>query len=250
MVARGYTGGENSPKMYARIQSVLNEGRMQGLVSWTALEDRGRNLKGLNTYKTPYEVFNAARADFRLDLWKDQEWRPEVWIEKDALSGVISGICNKLRVNFFASKGYNSQSEQWRAGRRFAGYIQKGQRPIIFHLGDHDPSGIDMTRDNQERLSLFAGVPVIVQRLALNMAQVEEFNPPPNPAKLSDSRANDYIARYGDESWELDALSPRYIEDLIDGAIRKVRNEEIWNDSLAAENHELEKIDIWMGQLK
>lgn len=249
-VARGYTGGENSPKMYSKIQACLNDGRMQGLVSWTALEDRGRNLRGLNTYETPHEVFRSAAADFRLDLWKDQEWRPEVWIEKDALSGVISGICNKLRVNFFASKGYNSQSEQWRAGRRFASYIQKGQRPIIFHLGDHDPSGIDMTRDNQERLSLFAGVPVIVQRLALNMAQVEEFNPPPNPAKLTDSRANDYIARYGDESWELDALTPRYIEDLIDNAIRKIRNEEIWNDSLSAENHEMEKIQIWLENLK
>lgn len=107
-----------------------------------------------------------------------------------------------------------------------------------------------MTRDNQERLSIFAGVPVIVQRLALNMSQVEEFNPPPNPAKLSDSRSTDYIARYGDESWELDALSPRYIEDLIDGAVRRIRNEEIWNQSLAAENHDLEKIDILMEQLK
>lgn len=153
-------------------------------------------------------------------------------------------------MNFFASKDYNSQSEQWRAGRHFASYIQKGQRPIIFHFGDHDPSGIDMTRDNQERLSLFAGVPVIVQRIALNMSQVEEFNPPPNPAKLTDSRAADYIARYGDESWELDALSPRYIEDLIDNAIRKIRNEEIWQQSLAAENHDLEKIDILMEQLK
>lgn len=94
MVARGYTGGENTPKMYSRIQAALNEGRMQGLVSWSALEDRGRNLRGLNTYETPYEVFAAAKNDYRLDLWKDQEWRPEVWIEKDALSGVISGICN------------------------------------------------------------------------------------------------------------------------------------------------------------
>lgn len=250
MVARGFTGGENSGKMYNRIQGVINTGRMQGLISWDAIEDRGRNLRGLNTFESVDQILKAARNEYRIDLWKDQQWRPEVWIEKDALSGVISGICNRLRVNFFASKGYNSQSEQWRAGRRLAGYVQKGQRPIIFHLGDHDPSGIDMTRDNQERLSLFAGVPIIVQRLALNMSQVEEFNPPPNPAKITDSRSSDYIERYGDESWELDALSPRYIETLIEQAVLKIRDPDVWNMSLANENHDLEKFDIMLEQMK
>lgn len=250
MVARGFTGGENSGKMYNRIQGVINTGRMQGLISWDAIEDRGRNLRRLKTFESVDQILKAARNEYRIDLWKDQQWRPEVWIEKDALSGVISGICNRLRVNFFASKGYNSQSEQWRAGRRLASYIQKGQRPIIFHLGDHDPSGIDMTRDNQERLSLFAGVPIIVQRLALNMSQVEEFNPPPNPAKITDSRSSDYIERYGDESWELDALSPRYIETLIEQAVLKIRDPDVWNMSLANENHDLEKFDIMLEQMK
>jgi len=250
MVARGYTGGENSLRMYSRIQSALNEGRMQGIVSWTALEDRGRNLRGLNTYETVADLLASAKADYRIDLWKDQAWRPEVWVEKEALVGVISGICNRLRVNFFASKGYNSQSEQWRAGRRFASYIQRGQRPIVFHLGDHDPSGIDMTRDNQERLSLFAGTPVIVQRLALNMDQIEEFNPPPNPAKLTDSRAAGYTAMFGDESWELDALSPRYIESIIESAILKIRDPDIWQQSLEEENADLERLDLILEDLK
>lgn len=236
MVARGYV--ENSGRMYSRIQGALNTGRMQGLVSWTALEDRGRNLRGLNVYGSVADVLRAAEGDFRLDLWREQQWRPEVWIEKEALVGVIGGICSRLRVDFFACRGYNSQSEQWRAGRRFASRVQKGQRPIVFHLGDHDPSGIDMTRDNRDRLAMFAGVPVTVHRLALNMPQVEEHRPPPNPAKLTDSRAEDYIRRYGEESWELDALDPRYISDLIEQAILRVRDPHLWNAALNRENEQ------------
>lgn len=249
-VARGLTGGENSLKMYNKVQAALNTGRMQGLVSWTAIEDRERSLMGLDYYESVVDLLKTARNSFRLDLWHNQMFRPEVWVEKKALVGVIGNICNRLRVNFFACKGYNSQSEQWAAGRRFASYIQKGQRPIVFHLGDHDPSGIDMTRDNRDRLSLFAGVPIMVQRLALNMPQIEELNPPPNPAKMTDSRAADYVAQFGDESWELDALDPLYIENLIEQAILKIRDPDLWNDALSEENTDLNRLDVMMEQLK
>lgn len=249
MVARGWTGGENSGRMYNRIQGALNTGRMQGLVSWTALEDRERELMGLGHYVNPSQAFATARASYRLDLWADQQWRPEVWVEKKALVSVVGHICNQLRVNFYATKGYNSQSEQWRAGQRFARYIRSGQRPIVFHLGDHDPSGLDMTRDNRERLEMFAGTPIIVQRLALSMAQVEEFNPPPNPAKMTDVRAQAYVEEFGDESWELDALEPTYIRSLIEQSVLKIRDEEIWNQSMQRENDDLLLMDNLLEEL-
>jgi len=204
---------------------------------------------GLETLAGPADAVKKARADFRLDLWADQPCRPEVWVEKQALEGVVGSICNELRVDFFATKGYNSQSEQWRAGRRFADYIVKGQRPIVFHLGDHDPSGIDMTRDNYTRLSLFAGVPITVIRLALNMDQVEEINPPENPAKVSDPRAAAYIEEYGDSSWELDALDPRYIHRLIGNAVARFRDQERWNKRLAQEAEGLNELDTIIEEL-
>ena len=92
-------------------------------------------------------------------------------------------VAERLRVPYFACRGYVSQSESFAAGVRFADHFRRRQTPIVFHLGDHDPSGIDMTRDNADRLHLFAGQRVEVRRLALNMEQIEEFNPPPNPAK-------------------------------------------------------------------
>lgn len=240
-VSRGWIANKDSE--YNRLQSVINDGRIAGLISWTAIEDRNRSLMGLRTYDQPSDVIRAAKVGYRIDKWEGQPWRPEVWIEKAALEGVISSICNELQVDFFSCRGYSSQSEQWRAGQRFAEYVKKGQRPIVFHLGDHDPSGIDMTRDNRERLSMFAGVPVTVQRLALNMPQVEQYSPPPNPAKLSDSRAADYVAQYGDESWELDALSPVVIRDLIRDAIMLVRDEAKWDAALKEEEIDKEELD-------
>jgi hypothetical protein len=109
-------------------------------------------------------------------------------------------------------------------------YRQMGQEPLIIHLGDHDPSGIDMTRDNRDRLGMFAQHNVEVIRLALNMDQVEQYTPPPNPAKTTDSRAKDYIAAYGTSSWELDALEPRVINELLHTTIRGCIDAEEWEE--------------------
>ena len=236
-VARGLM--PNSLQSYNRLGSIVNDGRLAGLISWTAIEDRTRFLRGLQTFESPEEAIKQVKDEYKRDMWANQHYRPEVWIEKDALVGVIEGICSELRVNFFACRGYSSQSEQWRAGQRFANYIQKGQRPIVFHLGDHDPSGIDMTRDNADRLSMFAGVPIQVIRLALNMSQVEQYNPPDNPAKLTDSRAAAYIEQFGDSSWELDALEPIVMRNLIRDAVLQFRDDALWDIALKSENEDI-----------
>lgn len=233
MVARGLLPNEG--RSYDRLGNIVSDARLAGLISWTAIEDRTRNLQGINYQSSPGAAVRAVARGYRLDLWEDQPWRPEVWVEKEALAGVVEGICARLRVDFFSCRGYNSMSEAWRAGRRMAGRIHDGQRPIVFHLGDHDPSGIDMTRDNQERLSMFAGVPVQVVRLALNWPQIEELRPPPNPAKATDSRFREYQAQYGDESWELDALEPSFISALIQDAVTRLRDPVKWDAALLRE---------------
>jgi hypothetical protein len=153
-----------------------------------------------------------------------------VWIEKEALAGVFERVCDELRVPFFACRGYTSQSEMWAAAQRLRRHSKGGQTPIIFHFGDHDPSGIDMTRDIIDRLRLFMGG-LKVERLALNMDQVDEYQPPPNPAKVTDSRADAYIARFGGESWELDALDPNALATLVRNALNGIRDETLWEES-------------------
>lgn len=233
----------NTMQSYKRLGSIINDARMAGLISWEAIEDRTRNLKAQAHWESPQSILDACISQYRLDKWKNQDFRPEVWIEKDALTGIIAGVCETYDVPYFACRGYNSQSEQWAAGMRFRRYYEEhGQKPVVFHLGDHDPSGIDMTEDNRKRLSLFAGFEVIVHRLALNYDQIEEYNPPPNPAKATDSRFENYAKEYGTESWELDALDPQVIVDLVESAIKEIRDEEAWASVLVSEEEHKDKL--------
>lgn len=211
LVARGYI--PNNERSYKNLGSLINDGRLAGLIDWYAIVDRTRNLRGNSHWDSPAKVIEAARRSYMLDRWKNQPNYVEVLVEKDALIGIVSQICGKLDVPHFSCRGYTSQSEMWSAAQRFIRERHRESRTII-HLGDHDPSGIDMTRDIQERMDMF-GADVYVKRVALTMEQIESFNPPPNPTKLSDARANGYIEEYGHECWELDALEPKVITALI-----------------------------------
>lgn len=206
----------NKDTEYKRLGELLSKARLAGLIDWNSLIDRTRNLKGANGgYDSPREYIEGMTSGYFVDWHIGQENYIEVWIEKDALVGVIERPCNRYRVRYFSCRGYSSQSEQYRAGQRFAQITDEGRTCHIIHLGDHDPSGIDMTRDNNERVNMFSYDNVQVHRIALNMDQIEELKPPPNPAKFTDSRAVDYVRNYGKSSWELDALPPDYIDNLV-----------------------------------
>lgn len=236
----------NTQQSYKRLGSIVNDGRLAGLIDWLAIEDRTRNLVSNPHWDTPADVIDSARQSYGIDMWANQEHRVEVWIEKEALAGVIEPVCNELDVPHFACRGYVSQSEQWRAGMRYrSSYNRNSQQTVVLHLGDHDPSGIDMTRDNNDRLSMLAGyrgAPEVV-RIALNMDQVEQYQPPPNPAKVTDSRFLDYAQQFGDESWELDALEPRVIIDLIREHVDNWRDPDKWSEREAILDDDLATLD-------
>lgn len=229
MVARGVL--PNRDKQYKRLGSIINGARLAGLVDWDAIVDRTRNIRHNTHWDSPKSIVDAAIRGYQIDKWENQSHRIEVWVEKDALIGVVESACRPLDVAFFSCRGYTSASEMWAAGQRFAdhAYFDR-QTPVVIHLGDHDPSGIDMTRDIRERLALFSGVDVEVRRIALNMEQVEQYGPPPNPTKLTDSRAQGYIYEFGDDSWELDALEPAVLVELITEAVLSFRDEDAWDE--------------------
>ena len=224
----------NNQRSYKRLGEHVNNGRLAGLIDWKAIVDRTRNVRSPSTWGEPVDILRSAWSSYAEDKWADQPRRVEVWIEKDALVGVIEGICTDLQVPYFSCRGYTSQSEVWAASKRFRAYHAAGQLPSIIHLGDHDPSGIDMTRDTGDRLGMFmykeGSFPV--DRVALNMDQINKYDPPPNPAKLTDSRATGYIDHFGTSSWELDALEPQVMADLIRDAVLDLRDEEKWSASL------------------
>jgi hypothetical protein len=258
-------GTKNAEPNYKWLGDIVNKGRMAGYIDWDSIVDRTRELEERPHWQSPVELVEAAVQQFRVDRRADQPRYVEVWIEKDALTGVISGACERFDVPYLSCRGY-SQSEMWGAAQRLLKHIRDGQDVTILHLGDHDPSGIDMTRDIEDRLALFIGSDYVravakdlgvkatsfseanleltvrealdrlhVDRVALNMDQVEQFNPPPNPAKMTDSRFQSYLDEHGNESWELDALSPATIANLISDRLDVLYDEEPWQRALDRE---------------
>jgi hypothetical protein len=149
---------------------------------------RLRIVDELPHWQDPQEIVGAVAQQYRIDKWEGQPYRPVVLIEKDALAGVIEPTCRTLDVAYLACRGYTSLSAMKDVGDRLLRFVRAGQTPIVLHLGDHDPSGIDMTRDIRDRLQVFVGNHVETRRLALNMDKVQQYQPPPNPAKDTDAR--------------------------------------------------------------
>ena len=218
----------NNQREYKNLGDIINDARLAGLIDWEAIVDRTRNLQSLAHWNSPASIIDACASQYRIDKWADQPYRVECWIEKDALIGVIENVCKELDIAYFSCRGYTSQSEMWSAAMRLQRYRKGRQKPLVLHLGDHDPSGKDMTRDITDRLSEFSEGTIEVRRLALNMSQITQYHPPPNPAKITDSRAAGYIAEFGGESWELDALEPAVIATLIRDAVFTVRDVDKW----------------------
>jgi len=205
----------NKQSEYSKLGTIINNGRLAGLIDWDSIIDRTRKHQANGHWDSPADILNDSADQYAIDTRADQNDYLEVWVEKDALVGVIERACEPLDIGYLSCRGYVSQSAMWRAAMRFKRQERNGKDcTVLLHLGDHDPSGIDMTRDIQDRLYMF-GSRVAVRRIALDMEQVEEYQPPPNPAKITDSRYASYRDEYGDDSWELDALDPRIINELI-----------------------------------
>lgn len=232
LVARDFI--ENSDTSYKRIGKLVSRARNAGLIDWGMIEDRNRVTVKNTHWTSPAEIVEAAARSFRIDRWQGQENYVEVMVEKDALSGILEPVCRELDIAFTANKGYSSSSAMYQAAQRLsdAWYSSQAVSQIhIIYLGDHDPSGIDMTRDIEERLSLYSGdeLRLNIHRIALNMDQVNVWKPPKNPAKKTDSRFSDYVAQYGKSSWELDAIEPKTLAELVRKAVHSLIDRNVWD---------------------
>lgn len=224
----------NRQTEYKRLGSIINDARLAELIDWHAIEDRTRNITEWQAWEDPAAVVSEGASSFAVDRWENQPYRVEVWVEKEALAGIFHRVCGELGIPYFSCRGYVSQSEMWSAARRLYGYARGGQTPIVLHFGDHDPSGIDMTRDIIDRLQMFEASTQL-ERLALNMEQVDAYGPPPNPAKITDSRFQSYMAIFGRESWELDALDPPVLAALVRDYVTEIRDEALWAETMERE---------------
>lgn len=221
----------NTEKSYKALTVLINDGRVAGVIDWDVLTDMGRNWLDRPHWEDGRHFLDSVVPQFHADLWGNQPHRVFVVVEKEALTGVLSRTCRDLDVPLLAAKGYPSVSvvRNW-VKNTLIPVARQGQEITLLHLGDHDPSGKDMSRDLVERVELFSEgeFDLNFKRIALNMAQIEETNPPENPAKITDPRARAYIAEFGDSSWELDALTPTYLNSLLTAHIQAHIDADLW----------------------
>lgn len=225
----------NNDREYAKLSNILKKGRMAGIVDWSAIEDRVR------VPKLPYWVRDVQHAiqdtieQYRVNRMQGQQRNIEIWVEKDALSNVLFRVTSKYHIRLMVNRGYSSISAMYDAHRR----LRSGD--VILYFGDHDPSGKDMVRDIRERMEEF-GREIDVRPVALTMEQIRRFNPPPNPAKITDPRAKWYIREYGRTSWELDALPPRELIRLAEEAVEELIDLDQYNRCLDREQRDIEEL--------
>jgi len=212
LVARGMI--ENKSTEYNRLGATLVMARMNGLTDWDSVEDRIRQPDLLYWVTDIKDAVEDTVRHYRLDRQKGQENYIEIWTEKDAVSNILKRVTQHFHIRLMVNRGYSSCSAMKEAYERLHAVEYENQTPVIIYVGDHDPSGLDMVRDVKERLEEFGANP-IVDHTALTREQVEEIQPPPNPAKITDPRAKWYIAEQGSQSWELDALRPSLLEEIV-----------------------------------
>ena len=231
----------NEVKEYAKLSKLLVKGRMAGFVDWEAIEDRIR-IPFLPYWVTGIkDAINDSIEQYRLNRQNNQNVYIELWVEKDALSGVLKRVTNYYHINLMVNRGYSSCTAIHDAYKRFKYQEDLGKQVYVLYLGDHDPSGLDMIRDIRERLEEF-GVHPLIKPIGLTRTQINKYNPPPNPAKITDPRAKWYIVEHGKTSWEVDALNPKTLNQLVKNNVEKLINMDLFNQIVNKEEKDKETL--------
>jgi hypothetical protein len=240
LVSRGMT---NTIQHYKRVINAMTEARWDGLVDFDVFADNDRGMIGKTDYtftdlEEKVESTNGSirywMENYYKNRWENQMYYPEVFIEKKALQGVFSSVCEEWEVALGACKGYPSLTFLHQAKDRFIKAFNEGFTPIILYFGDYDPSGEDIPRSIEANLHRL-GIEVEVRRFALLESDVLERNLPPAPIKVGDSRSATWD---GLGQVELDAVEPRELQGMCEDAIRSVFKQENYDALLEQEAEE------------
>jgi len=244
----------NTKPAYTQLSKQLVEARERGDIDETRIEDRSREFlggdqgfDGLEEF-LDYQIneFLSSPKYYCRKMWTEQPKFVVVWVEKDALSKIISSVAERYNVITAPSRGYASYTYIKQAIEMFP--IDK--EIVILHFADHDPSGLDMTRDLQERFNDYYSGDVKVERVALTYSQVQKYHLSPNPTKTADPRATEYISRFGNQCWELDALDPNELQKLVLESIKRHIDAEKWNKTLEEERQERQELEKIFSEIR
>jgi hypothetical protein len=230
LLAAGLIGGmDEMPKVYR----ALVVAREDGDIPWDWIVDETRDLELIATWMNPGHC--ADGFYYRRDLWQTQPKRVEVWSEKGTVRGVIWPILARFGVGFRVLHGFNSATCMWNASQN-----GHDDRPLVaLYIGDWDPSGMCMSeRDIPERIARYGGNHVEFRRIALTAEQTQSLRPFSVETKRRDPRYAWFKQNYGDECWELDAMDPRHLRELVEGGINTLIDRAAWDRQEALQKRE------------
>ena len=264
LVGRDYI--PNANEIYKRICTFLTDSRYGGLVDWEAIEDKERTPEKHAEWDNVKSLVESAIHSYRLPRWEDQEYYVEMYCEKKAGISVLQPIADKWHIYFGFNKGYSSASAMYDLAKRIEEQIDDGdgtgKKAVILYFGDHDPSGLDMVRDIKERITEFLTKgehgfeeefvedSFEVVNVALTMKQIKKYNPPPNPAKITDPRAKKYIEEFGKVSWELDSLNALELRKIAEKSVLEYLDKEKYNVWVEKEKKEKKALIDFGEKLK
>ncbi len=192
---------ENNRAQYQAVSNALVWARQEGIIPWEWIEDRLRRPRTVSMWDDLVDFGETILPAYRRNVWAGQASYVEVWLEKDALSGIFEDVLEPYGVTLNVGRGYDGWDSIHNASERFG----NGEDGVILYFGDFDPSGEDMVRSLKERLGFFGCEPEIV-KCALTLDDVNRYNLPADFTKATDTRQKGFIAKYGDIAVELDAL--------------------------------------------
>lgn len=229
---------ENNKKHYQMVIRIMTTARMDGRCRFEYIVDRSRPEYKSNVWDDAADYARTVMYGYRKDYWTLQPHHIELWVEKDAIVGSIDEVTKELGVIIRVGRGFVSTTKIHDIAKHFSSM----NKPITaFYLGDHDPSGVCIERDLQERLRA-SGVDFTLWRLAIHAEDIEKFNLPPLTIKESDSRSTEFRRVYGNDCVELDALPPDELRRRIRNAFESCIDMEIWQRSISVEKAEFDSI--------
>jgi hypothetical protein len=210
---------EKEESGYRKAQRQLLALRRAGLVPYGWIADNTRWMRKPTTYAGLGDFFDRAATYYRQDLWVRSDVYVEVWCEKDALAGVLMPVTREYDVPLMVARGYSSETFAYNAAEAMR---ETGKPCYVYYAGDLDPSGWQMARSLEQKLAEF-GAPVVFERLAVNPEQIQAWDLPTRPSKVSDTRCKAFFAEFGNgtESVELDAIHPDLLRSLVRDAIEQ-----------------------------
>jgi hypothetical protein len=187
--------------------------RREGVIPFQWIADNTRWMRKSQSFDSVEHALYRTAQTYRRTVWADQAAYVEVWLEKDALAGVLLEATDPWDVPLMVTRGYPSLTFLHSAAEQIAAV---GKPCFLYYFGDYDPSGIDIPRKVETDLRALApDADLRFERVAVNEAQIAEWNLPTRPTKRTDARAK----RFTGDSVEVDAVPPEQLRSLVSDAI-------------------------------